>query len=261
MTNTEDQGRSPREVICEVCVESVDGVRAAAAGGADRIELCQDLDAGGLTPSHGLMVRARSATRLPIVAMVRPRGGDFAVTDAELESMLEDVAHLRACGADGIVTGVLTPDGDVDATAMQALIEAAGPLPVTCHRAFDMARDPFAALETVIVLGCARILTSGAAASVVDGQPRIRELTAKAGARILVMPGGGVRADNVAALIRATGVREVHFSASAPVDGPMRFRNPACSMGAAGRDEYARRITDETLVRATVTAARSAPTP
>lgn len=246
----------PQRVLCEVCVDSVAGVRAAEAGGADRIELCAALEVGGLTPSIGTVRRARAGTRLPIFAMVRPRAGDFVVDGDDVAGMVEDIAALRAEGVDGLVFGVLTPGGAVDEAAVGRLIEAADGLPVTFHRAFDRAVDRTGAADALARLRVTRILTSGGAATAAAGAPAIRELVARLGDAVTLVAGGGVRAHNVAELVASTGVREVHLSAMRIVDGPAARRDAAVSFAAPGRADHQRRVTDAAEVRAVVAAIR-----
>lgn len=246
-------------VVVEVAVESVAGAMAAARGGADRIELCQALGDGGLTPSLGLFEAVKAAVPLPVFALVRPRGGDFLYDDGEFAVMRRDVAHLRAAGADGIVTGVLTADGAIDRQRFAALLAAAGPLPVTCHRAFDLVADPDAAIDALCALGVARVLTSGQAAAAPDGAAAIRATVQRAAGRLTVIAGAGVTDGNVAELVRATGVREVHLSATAWTDSAMAFRRPGVPMATAARaHEYALRHTDPDRVARVVAALRGA---
>ncbi|MFM7817135.1 MAG: copper homeostasis protein CutC [Verrucomicrobiota bacterium] len=153
----------------EVCIDTVESALAAEAGGASRVELCSALGEGGLTPSLGLMQVVRSRIRIPIAAMVRPRAGDFCYSDDEFEVMKRDLVALKEHGADMIVLGLLMPDGTIDADRTRVLIELARPLPVTFHRAFDMAKDARASLETLIQLRCERVLTSGQEKSVLEG--------------------------------------------------------------------------------------------
>lgn len=246
-------------VVVEVAVESVAGAIAAARGGADRIELCQALGDGGLTPSRGLLEAVKAAVALPVFAMVRPRGGDFLYDDGEFAVMRRDVAHLRDAGADGIVTGVLTAAGAIDREHLGALLAAAGGLPVTCHRAFDVCADPDAAIDALCALGVARVLTSGQAANAAAGAAAIRAAVQRAAGRLTVLAGAGVDAGNVAALVRATGVREVHLSATSWTDSAMAFRRPGVPMASAARaHEYALRRTDADLVARVVAALRGA---
>src|SRR6266446_593416 len=190
-------------ILIEAAVESLDAVLAAAAGGANRIELCTDLAHGGTTPDLTLLP---VQLPIPVFVLVRPRAGDFVYTDAEHRTMLEQISRARSAGAHGIVTGDLSLDRTRD------LIAAARPLPVTFHRAFDVFPDRAEALERLISLGVARVLTSGGAATAAEGAERIRALVAHAKGRIVILPGGGITPENVARLVQETGVREVHFS-------------------------------------------------
>lgn len=244
-------------VVVEVAVESVAGAAAAAAAGADRVELCCSLLEGGLTPSLGLLQAVRAAVSIPVFAMVRPRGGDFRYDPGEFDAMVRDVALLREHGADGIVAGCLRPDGTLDDARMQKLLDRAGPLPVTCHRAFDLCADPLATLATLQHLGIARVLTSGQASSASDGAANIARCVAAAGDAITIMAGAGVRRDNATALVRRTGVRELHLSASAWRDSDMTFRRDGIPMGIQPPpDEYSLRHTDGAMVAAVVAAVR-----
>lgn len=243
----------------EACVEGVDGVVAAERGGADRVELCASLTEGGLSPSPGVVAGAVAAASIPIVCMVRPRGGDFCYTAAEFAAMLADIAAFRAAGVGGIVCGVLLPDGTIDAGRTARLVEAAGPLPVTVHRAFDMTRDPLAALDTLIELGVARVLTSGQEATAVEGAGLIATLAQRAADRVEILPGSGLTPENVAAFVAATGVREVHATAFARTESPMAYRNERVYMGVPGLPEYARQVTDVAEVRRMVAALRASP--
>jgi copper homeostasis protein len=243
-------------ITFEVCVDSIESAIAAAEGGADRVELCSDLIEGGLTPSFGMLRVARRSVRIGIMAMIRPRGGDFCYSESEFAAMDEDVEAAKESGADGIVLGLLNPDGAIDGDRTAALIQRARPLPVTFHRAFDMTRDPFEAIETLIALGADRVLTSGQEASVVEGLDLVAELVASSAGRIVVMPGGGITARNVERVIARTGAREVHFACSAPVDGRMRFRNTRVFMGGTLHPpEYTIEITQAGEVARTIAAA------
>ena len=181
-------------LICEVCVESVEAAVAAEQGGAHRVELCADLLEGGITPSAGTIALARARLGIRLHVLIRPRGGDFCYSDTELDIMRHDIATARALGADGVVLGVLLPDGTVDAARTAELMAAARPLSVTFHRAFDVTRDPYEALEALIALGVDRVLTSGQESSALEGLDTLAALVQQAGDRIAVMPGGGIRA-------------------------------------------------------------------
>ncbi len=183
---------------------------ASAAGGAGRIELCANLDVGGTTPSAALVERCVAALDIPVFTMVRPRGGSFVYARDEADAMARDIETMTRAGAHGLVFGALTADGAIDILLMRQLVALARPLPVTCHKAIDDARDLPAALDALLVLGVDRVLTSGGAATAADGAAMIARLVRQAGDALVVMAGGGVRAHNVAALVHATGVREVH---------------------------------------------------
>jgi copper homeostasis protein len=250
------RGKGEGRLLFEVCVDSVTGVRAAAAGGADRVELCSGLVEGGITPSHGTIRRALEVPGIACVVLVRPRGGDFLYDQEEFAVMQEDIQAIREAGAFGVAVGVLQADGTLDIERMRDLVEAARPMQVTCHRAFDMARDPFEALAALLDLGVDRVLTSGRQRSVVDGLDLVRELVRQAGKNLSVMPGSGIRADNVRRVLEATGAREVHFTAFTGRPSPMTYRNLAPRMGAeAVPGEYERLPTDPDGVRAVIAAA------
>ncbi|NNE35848.1 MAG: copper homeostasis protein CutC [Rhodothermales bacterium] len=211
--------------LLEICVESFAGAEAAEAGGADRIELCSALSEGGLTPSYGSIVQILRGTSIPVMVMIRPRGGSFSYSDRELDVMMTDVRHvcsLSAIGSlEGIVFGILDDSGRVDVDRCKRLVDAAYPLSCTFHRAIDVASHPLEALETIVGCGFERILTSGQAPSAPDGIDTIRKLVEQASGRISIMAGAGVRPDNAADMIRLTGVTELHSSASVMVDnGP-----------------------------------------
>lgn len=199
----------------EACCPSLEAVRAAFRTGAGRIELCERLEIGGVTPSEELLRAALAATPLPVNVLIRPRGGDFVYDEAEVQAMLESIRLCRSLGANGVVIGALTPAGRVDLPLMRRLVAAArepAPLSVTFHRAFDETSDPLAALEDVIALGCDRLLTSGHAPDAFAGRGTLAELVRRAGVRIVVMAGCGVRPGNIGLIARETGVPEFHSS-------------------------------------------------
>ena len=195
--------------LLEVCVDSLAGMRAAEAGGADRVELCSRLDLGGLSPGEELLRAAIAATRLPIHAMVRPRPGSFVLAPGELEAMEAEIARLPVAGA---VFGAITPDLAVDREAVRRLVAAARPRSVTFHRAFDELEDLPRGLEDLVALGVDRVLTSGGEQDAFAGRAVLRDLVRLARGRIVVMAGGGVRSSNAAAILSATGVAELHGS-------------------------------------------------
>lgn len=243
-------------MICEICVDSVPGVRAARDAGAARVELCANLLEGGTTPSRGMIRQARTVAGIGLHVIVRPRGGDFLCDDDEFAVMAADIEAAKDEGADGVVIGLLTPEGAVDAARTRDLIARARPLPVTFHRAFDMTPDPFAALETLVALGVERVLTSGQEASVLEGLPLIAELVRRAGDRLIVMPGGGITARNVARIVAEAQPREIHFAALEPAAGAMRFRRGHVFMGGELRPpEFDRLATSPETIRAIMTKA------
>lgn len=196
------------------------------------MELCAGIPEGGTTPSYGEIKTAQALTSyIDINVIIRPRGGDFLYTPAEIESMLQDIELCRELKVHGVVFGCLTKDGDVDVELMRRLIDAARPLSITCHRAFDVCRDPFVALEQLIDLGCDRILTSGQQSDAVKGIPLIAELVKRAAGRIIIMPGCGVRESNIAKIEAETGAKEFHTSARRIIYSRMEYRNENVPMG------------------------------
>lgn len=214
--------------ILEVCASDLVSAYEAAKGGAQRIELCADLALDGLTPPREWIEEARRIAGLKLHVLIRSRAGDFVYTDEEMTVMREQVRMAREAGADGVVIGALTPDGDIDVERLKPLMEeayrltSAGgcPMQVTFHRAFDVCRDPMQALEDIIALGCTRLLTSGQQSTALDGAPLIAELVKQAENRIIILPGAGVNPDNAAEILRKTGASEIHSSArSIAADG------------------------------------------
>lgn len=197
-------------ILVEAAVESLDDALAAVEGGADRLELCANLAAGGITPSASLVASVLERVGVPVYVMIRPRGGSFTYSPAELGVMLRDIESMRELGADGIVTGVLDARAVVDAWRMEPLVAAAEGLPLTFHRAFDRVADQRAALDTLIDLAIERVLTSGGADTAIAGADSLRTLVEHADDQIRIMAGGGVRAHNAAELVRLTGVHELH---------------------------------------------------
>lgn len=244
-----------KQVAFEACVDSVEAAIAAQEGGADRVELCADLLEGGVTPSAGTIQLACQRLAIPVHVLIRPRGGDFCYSAAEFEVMRLDVEQVRELGADGVVFGLLKADGSVDGERIGALIEAARPLRVTFHRAFDMANDAHRALDELVELGVERVLTSGQEETALEGAELIAGLVRRAGERIAVMAGGGINERNVGRIVAQTGVREVHATARAQVESRMEYRNTHCSMGGTLRPpEFAWSATSAARVAALVRA-------
>jgi len=196
--------------LLEVATSSVERSLAAERAGADRLELCVDMEIGGITPGLELIRQVRATVQIPIHVLVRPRAGDFVYTTAEFAQMKEEIAAIGEVKVQGIVTGVLLPDGSVDKQRTRELVALAAPMQVTFHRAFDETKDLTVALEEIVLTGAVRILTSGGAADALSGASVLRSLLQQAGNRIGILPGGGLHAGNVAEVARVTGARELH---------------------------------------------------
>jgi copper homeostasis protein len=197
-------------ILVEAAVDSLDDALAAVEGGADRLELCANLSVGGTTPEQGLIAAVLSRVRVPVFAMIRPRGGSFVYTDGEMDRMRRDIEMALDLGVAGVVLGVLDSTNRVDVGRTQSLVSVAGGQRVTFHRALDRTPEIFAAADTLISLGVSRVLTSGGAASAIEGVDALSLLVERAGGRVGILAGGGVRANNVRDIVRRTGVREVH---------------------------------------------------
>jgi copper homeostasis protein len=211
--------------ILEISVDTLERALAAERGGANRIELCGELSQGGLMPDADLVRSVREVVRLPIFVMVRPRGGDFVYSDSEYAEMKLEIEVARRLGVDGLVLGILRRDGAVDIRRTRQLVELAGPLPVTFHRAIDVTGDIHKALEDVVQTGVERLLSSGGAATAMEGIDCLKKLVMGAAGRVLVMPGSGITASNVTVVAKTTGAREFHAglsSVAARVDADQR---------------------------------------
>jgi copper homeostasis protein len=209
----------PHQLALEICVESVEHAIAAERGGAHRIELCNDLSSGGITPSAGLMQTVRRHVHSPIHVLIRPRAGDFSYSDHELEIMRDDIQTAKRFGMDGVVLGILHENTRVDIGRTKALVELAHPLPVTFHRAFDASGNLEASLEEVIQTGASRILTSGGEPRAADALSTLARLVEAARGRILLMPCGGIDSENVVRIVRTTLAQEFHTSVGASRSG------------------------------------------
>ncbi len=248
---------SAEDFKIELCVEGIDGLIAAQNGGADRVELCASLVEGGLTPSMGVVRQSLRVATIPFHVIVRPRGGDFLYSETEFSTMLDDVRACKDLGVAGVVIGCLTADGDIDEVRTKALVDAAKPMRVTCHRAFDMTRDYGAAIEALVRAGVGRVLTSGQRDTALDGIENLQGTIKAAAGRLVVIVCGGLDASNIAEVRARTGAQEMHFAALKTTKSPMVFRNPSIGMGGDSLErEYEVIITDEDAVRQTIAAAR-----
>lgn len=235
-------------ITLEICANSVTSALAAQAGGADRVELCDNMAEGGTTPSYGTIARTRELLNIRVYPIIRPRGGDFLYDGLEFTLMQKDIEVCKQLGCDGIVTGILTENGKVDVTRMKQLVALAQPMGVTFHRAFDMTDDALEALEAVISTGCERILTSGQRSTAIEGAALIRQLVERAGDRIIIMAGAGVRDHNIAELVRQTHAREYHSRGNTVIASKMKYRNPHATMGGEGK-EFELDVTDAGIVK------------
>jgi copper homeostasis protein len=235
----------------EIVVYNIESARRAQEGGADRIELCDNPGEGGTTPSYGVIEAVRQNLSIDVFVMIRPRGGDFCYDNYEFHSMKRDISQCQKISVDGVVFGILNPDGTIDKKRCKELIEKARPLKVTCHRAFDMTRDPFEALEDCIEAGFDRILTAGQQAQASKGAELIGELIKRAAGRIAIMPGSGVNENTVHDIVSKSGAREIHFSATAFRESAMQYRNEKIAgMGSDEGAEFKLRTVDPARVRA-----------
>lgn len=234
----------------EVCLDSVRSAVEAQKGGADRVELCDNLFEGGTTPSAGTIAMTRKRIEIGLQVIIRPRGGDFCYSDDEYEAMKFDIDMAKNLGADGVVIGILTPEGRVDKDRCAGLIELAHPMNVTFHRAFDVCRDPWEGLEDIISIGASRILTSGQEATVPEGLDTVAELVKRAKDRIIIMPGCGISERNMEKVKQKTGAKEYHVLINKTVDSAMTYRVNHIYMGGyLHLPEYSLSITSAEAIR------------
>lgn len=248
-----------KTTLLEVCANSVASALAAQEGGAFRVELCENLNEGGTTPSYGAIATARKLIAIKLNILIRPRSGDFLYTDLEFEAIKADIKLCIQAKCDGIVVGILNADGTIDVprcTELAELARQAG-LSTTFHRAFDMCADQFEALEQIIAMGFDRILTSGGKSTAIEGARRIAELIQRATGRIVIMPGSGINENNVADLVHFTRATEVHSSAKVHIPSKMTYKNDHIIMDDLNGDEYSMDITDVNMVTAIVKAVNS----
>jgi copper homeostasis protein len=240
---------SETKYVIEIATSDFTTTKSAVEGGADRIELCANLAEGGTTPSYGQIKKCREAFAVELYPIIRPRGGDFLYTDEEFEIMLHDVRLCKELHCDGIVIGLLNTDGRIDIARTAKLIETVYPLGVTFHRAFDRCLDPFEALDQLIQTGCERILTSGQQPAAPDGVELIAQLNKAAEERIIIMPGSGVRKDNIKMLAEKTGCMEFHSSLRDKTSSKMEFIHPAFAETA---ESYQNNYIDDAEVKALI---------
>jgi copper homeostasis protein len=246
-------------ILVEACVDSVESAIAAERGGAHRLELCDALFDGGTTPSAGMIAAVKAAVRIPVFVILRPRGGGFVYSDAEADVMRRDAEVAATLGADGVVVGALRQDARVDEGRTRALIDASRGLPVTFHRAFDLVRDRLEALDALASAGVTRVLTSGGSRNALVGADEIGSLVEAAGSRLIVVAGGGIREENVAEVVRRSGVREIHVRGTKLRHTTMSPANDAVQLRKLlPDDEGAWEETDEARVRAFVARASQA---
>ena len=217
-------------IILEVCAYTLESAIIAEHAGADRIELCENSSEGGTTPSYGNIKLAKSKLKIPINVMIRPRGGDFLYSDLEFEIMKQDIETCKTIRVNAVVFGILNTDGSVDAKRCKELVKIAKPMSSTFHRAFDRVNEPYQALEIIINCGFERILTSGLEVNAVNGAPLLAKLIEKANDKIIIMPGGGVRAENIIHLLKITKAKEFHSSAKTSLRSKMQYHNPKITM-------------------------------
>ena len=239
-------------MVVEVVVYNIESALKAQDGGADRIELCDNPGEGGTTPSSGVIEIVRQNLSIDVYVMIRPRGGDFLYSNYEFHAMKRDIVQCQRLSTDGVVFGILTADGRIDKKRCQELIARARPLKVTCHRAFDMARDPFEALEDCIEIGFDRILTSGRETQAFQGAALIGELVKRAQGRIAIMAGSGVNEETVEGIVKTSAVNEIHFSAMVSRNSAMEYiQSKIATMGDQAGGEYQLRTVDPNRVRKT----------
>ncbi len=236
--------------ILEVCANSVESALLAQEGGASRVELCDNLYEGGTTPSYGKIYQARKNLHIDLNILIRPRGGDFYYSDIEFEIMQKDILTAKKLGANGVVLGLLHPNGTIDKVRTKILVKLASPMSVTFHRAYDMSNDRFQSLEDIIECNCNRILTSGQHNNAYEGRKQLQELIKQAENRIIIMPGGGITEDNIAEIAKVSRAKEFHASLREYTDSKMNYHKKEIYMnGLAQIPEFKKSLTDLNRVK------------
>lgn len=241
-------------MIIEACVDSVASALAAQDGGAKRIELCDALETGGITPSAGKIALCRERLTIPVVVLIRSRGGDFLYRDSDLDVMLRDIATAKALGAAGVAIGALNADGTIDEAKTRAMTEVARPMEVVFHRAFDGTPDPFKALETLVALGVDRVLTSGQHNTALEGVDILRHLVEAAKGRITILAGGGINEENAAAIVKGSGVTQLHIRGTTAVVSEMTYKRKGFDLTKPMMPDNLRAVTDSKRVKGIVEA-------
>lgn len=237
-------------MILEVCANSVESALAAEKGGADRVELCDNIPEGGTTPSYGAIAFARKCLSIDLHIIIRPRGGDFLYNSQELEIIKTDIIECKKIGVDGVVFGMLTTEGNIDKPICRQLVELAYPMKVTFHRAYDMVSDPFQSLDDLISIGFDILLTSGLQNKAIDGVKLIKELVKRANEKIIIMPGSGINEENILDIAKSTNAKNFHVSVRKNTVSKMIFRNENIKMGGIQNiSEFEKSITDENRVK------------
>ncbi len=234
----------------EICIDNIESAITAQDAGANRVELCSNLPEGGTTPGYGTIASVRNNLTIGVHVIIRPRGGDFLYSGQEYDIMRRDIEICGECNVDGIVLGILTPEGRVDVERTAKLIELARPMSATFHRAYDMCSDPMKSLEDVIATKAERLLTSGLRNKVQDGAELIGRLVEKAGNRIIIMPGSGINEKNIEKLATLTKAKEYHLTGRKIIESEMIFRREDVSMGGVeGMSEYSRKVSDHEVIK------------
>ena len=252
-TAMKNESKSMCGIEIEICCGSVDDAVAAEQGGANRVELCSALFLGGLTPSMGAILEAKSRLSIPVIVMVRPRPSGFCYTSIEMEVMARDTENAIKAGADGVVFGILKEDSTVDSERCRRILDLIGDRQAVFHRAFDVAPDPFRALDELIALGVRRVLTSGQRSTAPQGANLIKRLIGYSRGRIEILPGGGIRLQTVNDLIEKTGCKQVHMTAFRPLYDASSSARPAVTFnGQLLPSESSYEGTDNSLVEGIV---------
>lgn len=241
-------------MIIEACVDSVISALAAQDGGARRIELCDSLNEGGITPSAAKIALCRERLSIQVFVLIRPRAGDFHYGDTETAVMLRDIAMAKGLGADGVVIGALNRDGTIDVERVKQMVAVARPMAVTFHRAFDQTPDALRALEVLRTLGIERVLTSGRAATALEGVVTLKQLVEVGAGRVTILAGGGVNEENAAQIVEESGVTELHIRGTVPVASEMTYRNSVVSFSKPQLPNDTLLVTDANRVRAVIAA-------